>query len=68
MTYNAVENYLRKFRKEAMTMKAQAEGRQAAAPSPARPRTKKAGDFSPVKGEWYNMVVMMDVLLTSGRR
>jgi hypothetical protein len=48
MTYHAVENYLRKFRREAKDMKAQAEGRMSAAPSPARPRqTKKIA--SPTK-------------------
>lgn len=48
MTYNAVENYLRRFRKEAKTMKAAAEGRETPVPSPARPRTKKAGEFCAV--------------------
>jgi hypothetical protein len=41
MTYYAVENYLRKFRKDAKDMRGQAPG--AAAPSPAKPRVKKAG-------------------------
>jgi hypothetical protein len=42
MTYNAVENYLRKFRKEAKAIKEAAADREGPAPSPARPRTKKA--------------------------
>jgi hypothetical protein len=44
MTYHAVENYLRRFRKEAKDMRGQAEGRESTAPSPARPRVKKAAD------------------------
>ncbi|KAF1915579.1 hypothetical protein BDU57DRAFT_277290 [Ampelomyces quisqualis] len=47
MTYNAVEGYLRKFRKEAKDMKTEASGRVAAAPSPARP--KKTKNVSPTK-------------------
>jgi hypothetical protein len=42
MTYNAVENYLRKFRKEAKAIKEAAADREGPAPSPARSRTKKA--------------------------
>jgi hypothetical protein len=62
MTYNAVENYLRKFRKEAKTMKAAAEGREAPVPSPARPRTKKA---SPTKaGEFCGVAHHVGCLLT----
>jgi hypothetical protein len=44
MTYYAVENYLRKFRRDAKEMKKEAGDRDVPAPSPAR---KKA---SPVKG------------------
>jgi hypothetical protein len=48
MTYHAVENYLRKFRKDAKDMRGQPHG--SVAPSPARPRVKKAtGDVSQVK-------------------
>ncbi|KAH7087725.1 hypothetical protein FB567DRAFT_628638 [Paraphoma chrysanthemicola] len=49
MTYNAVENYLRKFRREAKDMKDDAAGRDGPAPSPARPRTKKASNVTPKK-------------------
>jgi hypothetical protein len=60
MTYNAVENYLRKFRKEAKDMKAQAAGREAPVPSPARPKAKKGGDASPTKaGECYSMCALV---------
>jgi hypothetical protein len=45
MTYHAVENYLRKFRKDAKEMRGSAK----AAPSPARPTSKKARSGSPVK-------------------
>jgi hypothetical protein len=47
MTYNAVESYLRKFRKEAKEMKGSATDRAAPVPSPARPR--KAASVSPKK-------------------
>jgi hypothetical protein len=47
MTYNAVENYLRKFRKDAKEMKGEAADRAGPVPSPARPRvTKKASTVS----------------------
>lgn len=46
MTYNAVESYLRKFRKEAKEMMGSATG-AAPVPSPARPR--KAASVSPKK-------------------
>lgn len=49
MAYNAIENYLRKFRKEAKAIKEQAVDRDGPAPSPARPRTKKPVE-SPTKG------------------
>lgn len=49
MTYYAVENYLRKFKRDAKDLKAQAEGREAAAPSPARPKVNKK-IASPTKG------------------
>ncbi|KAH7074769.1 hypothetical protein BKA63DRAFT_320758 [Paraphoma chrysanthemicola] len=49
MTYHAVENYLRKFRREAKDMKGDAAGRDGPVPSPARPRTKKASDVTPKK-------------------
>lgn len=45
MTYHAVENYLRKFRKEAKEMK----GSAAAAPSPSKSRAKKTLDINPAK-------------------
>jgi hypothetical protein len=53
MTYNAVENYLRKFRKEAKDMKAQAADREGPAPSPARPKNKNAATVSPTKAGMY---------------
>ncbi|KAF1957332.1 hypothetical protein CC80DRAFT_491469 [Byssothecium circinans] len=41
-TYNAIENFLRKPKKKAQEMKAEANGRQGPAPSPSRaPRTPK---------------------------
>jgi hypothetical protein len=49
MTYNAVENYLRKFRKDAKEMKGEAADRAGPVPSPARSRTKKAATVSPSK-------------------
>jgi hypothetical protein len=49
MTYYALENYLRKVRKDAKDMKIAAADRDLPAPSPARPRTKKASSVSPVK-------------------
>lgn len=44
-TYNAIENFLRKPKKEAAKLRAEAMGTTAPAPSPARPRstTKKIG-------------------------
>jgi hypothetical protein len=59
MTYNAVENYLRKFRKEAKDMKAQAADREGPAPSPARPKTKKASTVSPTKAGMYAHIFSM---------
>ncbi|KAH8724780.1 hypothetical protein GQ44DRAFT_579748, partial [Phaeosphaeriaceae sp. PMI808] len=38
MTYHAVENYLRKFRVDAVAMKEEAKGRKVAAASVPRPR------------------------------
>ncbi|KAF2028430.1 hypothetical protein EK21DRAFT_29601, partial [Setomelanomma holmii] len=49
MTYHAVENYLRKFRKNSKEMKSEAADRGGPVSSPARSRTKKAGDASPTK-------------------
>lgn len=49
MTYHAVENYLRNFRRDAKDMKSQATDRKGPVPSPARPRVKKAGEVSPTK-------------------
>jgi hypothetical protein len=48
MTYHAVENYLRKYRKEAKDMRAQATGRENA-PNLARPRSRKADTVSLAK-------------------
>jgi hypothetical protein len=48
MTYHALENRLRKWKKEALALKDEAAGIAAPAKSPARPRVKK--DASPTKG------------------
>jgi len=51
MSYHAVENYLRKFRKAAKEMNGHVPA--TAAPSPAKPRAKKV-DASPAKtGECF---------------
>jgi hypothetical protein len=50
MTYHAIENYLRRFRKIAKEMKDEAADRAGPVPSPARPRvTKKASTVSSSK-------------------
>lgn len=49
MTYHAVKNYLRKFRKEAKEMKGDVVDRPGPVPSPAKPRAKKTSTVSPVK-------------------
>lgn len=43
MTYHALENQLRKVKKEATRMKEEAAGRKGAAPSAAKPRAQKGG-------------------------
>jgi hypothetical protein len=48
MTYHALENRLRKWKKEAIALKDEAAGVAAPAKSPAKPRAKK--DASPTKG------------------
>jgi hypothetical protein len=51
MTYHAVENYLRKFRRDAKERKAAAERLPAPTPKKAAPRSKKSDDNeSPTKG------------------
>jgi hypothetical protein len=61
MTYNAVENYLRKFRKEAKAIKEAATDRDGPAPSPARPRTKKA-DASPTKAGECSIIRLSEMM------
>lgn len=56
MTYHAVENYLRKFRKEAKDMKGGTAGRDIVAPSTPRLK-KKAKDVSPTKSEWQHFML-----------
>ncbi|KAF2637746.1 hypothetical protein P280DRAFT_509479 [Massarina eburnea CBS 473.64] len=41
-TYNAIENFLRKPKRKAAEMKAEANGREAPAPSPSRPRAPRS--------------------------
>ena len=48
MTYHALQNQLRKIKKDAAAMKEEAAGREGPAPSPAKPRGKK-GNASPAK-------------------
>jgi hypothetical protein len=49
MTYHALENRLRKWKKEATALQDEAAGRKDAAKSPVKSRAKK-GDASPTKG------------------
>ncbi|CAG5183193.1 uncharacterized protein ALTATR162_LOCUS10459 [Alternaria atra] len=49
MTYHALENRLRKWKKEAAALKDEAEGREGAAKSPVKTRARK-GAASPAKG------------------
>ncbi|KAI1513442.1 hypothetical protein KJE20_01628 [Pyrenophora tritici-repentis] len=48
MTYNALENRLRAWKKEATAMKAAASGREIAVKSPSKSRAKK-GEANPTK-------------------
>ncbi|KAF2680136.1 hypothetical protein K458DRAFT_407462 [Lentithecium fluviatile CBS 122367] len=51
-TYNAIENFLRKPKKKATELKAEAAGRDGPAPSPARPRAPKTPTkSSPAKSD-----------------
>ncbi|EDU40761.1 predicted protein [Pyrenophora tritici-repentis Pt-1C-BFP] len=53
MTYNALENRLRAWKKEATAMKAAASGREIAVKSPSKSRAKK-GEANPTKkGEYH---------------
>jgi hypothetical protein len=70
MTYHAVENYLRRFRKEAKEMK----GGAPVAPIPSTPKAKKASVVSPTKAgkvSWipshYHHFVNGDTGVKSGR-
>ncbi|KAF2263878.1 hypothetical protein CC78DRAFT_603129 [Lojkania enalia] len=49
-TYNAIENFLRKPKKLANQLKAEAAGKEGPVPSPARPRTSTTPKSSPLKG------------------
>jgi hypothetical protein len=62
MTYNAVENYLRRFRKDAKAIKEAATDRESPAPSPARPRTKKA-ETSPTKAGEFFVICSSEIVL-----
>jgi hypothetical protein len=53
MTYHALENRLRKWKKEATAMKDEAAGVTAPAKSAAKPRVKK--DASPQKGDYITL-------------
>lgn len=48
-TYNAIENFMRKPKKVAQELMAQAEGKPAAAPSPVRPRKTATPKTTPKK-------------------
>lgn len=56
-TYNAIEGFLRKPKKQAIQLKEEAAGRQSPACSPARPRAKK-GDVSPKKSREYPLTAV----------
>ncbi|KAA8625971.1 hypothetical protein A1F94_001026 [Pyrenophora tritici-repentis] len=55
MTYNALENRLRAWKKEATAMKAAASGREIAVKSPSKSRAKK-GEANPTKKGEYHCV------------
>jgi hypothetical protein len=64
MTYHALENRLRKWKKEATALKDETEGREGAAKSPVKTRARK-GAASPAKGGTYCGYVQIRVRIAN---